>query len=343
MADSYREEIIRTDAEAEPKQESVLVADDDPMYRRLLERWLSEWNYRVTLAIDGTQAWQLVQQESSPNLLILDWIMPGLEGPELCRRVRNQKRSHYAYILLVTAKGQKDDMVRGLDSGADDFVSKPFSVGELRARLNVGRRILSLQDQLIRAREELRYGATHDWLTGLWNRGAITALLEREVERSRRSNSSMGLLMVDIDHFKKVNDTYGHAIGDAVLQEVAKRIAKSVRSYDLVGRYGGEEFLVLLSDCSGEIVLKGAERIRREVADSPIGAGGASISVTISIGTMVSNLTAASPKCILAGADAALYNAKQCGRNCVKVGVEAALGAADGLGLSLRKGETAIE
>jgi diguanylate cyclase (GGDEF)-like protein len=293
---------------------SVLVAEDDPMFRRILKSWLENWGYRVILTEDGEKAWDILQQENQPEMLILDWVMPGIDGAELCHRVRQRQRTPYQYVLLVTAKDDSADVVAGLDAGADDYLTKPFDRRELRARLTVGRRILALQDGLIRAREELRFQATHDVLTGIWNRRATLDLLQREIERASRTQGSTGLLMLDLDHFKNVNDTYGHQAGDAVLREVARRVMQVIRSYDFLGRHGGEEFLVVLPGCDRTQVLHSAERICSAVAAAPVLADQDEIVVTTSIGaTAVSGN--ACEKEILALADAALYQAKTEGRN----------------------------
>lgn len=198
-------------------------------------------------------------------------------------------------------------------AGADDYLTKPFDKGELRARLRVGTRILTLQEDLIRARENLRFQATHDVLTGIWNRRAVLDLLHREIERAARFHASTGVLMLDLDHFKKINDTYGHLTGDAVLKETAQRITQVVRSYDFVGRYGGEEFLVLLPGCDKEQAEQSGERIRLAVTATPVFAAGSEIHVTISIGATA---TIGGPETeVLAIADAALYQAKSAGRN----------------------------
>ena len=296
--------------------DGVLVAEDDPMFRKILKSWLENWGYRVIVAEDGTAAWNILQQERPPELLILDWVMPGIDGLELCRRIRERQTTPYQYILLVTAKDDAEDVVTGLEAGADDHLTKPFDRSELRARLRVGRRILTLQKGLIQAREELRFQATHDIPTGIWNRGALLDLLQREIERASRSQSPTGLLMLDLDHFKKVNDTYGHLAGDVVLREVAHRISEVVRSYDLVGRYGGEEFLVVLPDCDPDQALQSAERIRAVIAGRPVLAAGAEILVTASIGVTVTTAGSVAEKEILAIADTALYQAKSAGRNC---------------------------
>ncbi len=308
------EPLVSPDPISSPGNDNVLVAEDDPMFRRILKSWLETWGYRVTLAEDGEKAWQILQQETPPELLILDWVMPGVDGAEICHRIRARQKTPYQYVLLVTAKDDNADVVAGLDAGADDYLKKPFDRHELRARLTVGRRILALQDGLIQAREELRFQATHDVLTGIWNRRATLDLLQREIERASRSQGTTGLLMLDLDHFKQVNDTYGHLAGDAVLRDVARRIMQVIRSYDFLGRYGGEEFLVVLPGCDRSHALQSAERIRSAVAGAPVLADQVEIPVTISIG--VTAVTAnASEKEVLAVADEALYQAKSSGRN----------------------------
>jgi len=293
----------------------VLVAEDDAMFRRILQSWLTTWGYEVSMAEDGAEAWAILQQDVRPQVLILDWMMPAINGLELCSKVRERNQIPYQYILLATAKDAKQDLVRGLEAGADDYLTKPFDRGELKARLRACNRILTLQDDQIQAHEQLRFQATHDGLTGSWNRSEILEMLRRELERGARSNTTTGILMLDIDHFKAVNDTYGHLTGDAVLREVTQRISQAVRSYDSVGRYGGEEFVIVLPGCNREQVDQGAERVRAAVDSGPIRVNASQIAVTVSIGAAVTTHGAISEKGILAAADLALYRAKEIGRN----------------------------
>jgi diguanylate cyclase (GGDEF)-like protein len=221
---------------------------------------------------------------------------------------------------LLTSKDAKADLVEALDSGADDYLTKPFNISELKARLAVGRRILTLQNELLRKEQELSFQAQHDSLTGLWNRGAIMTFMEREIARSRRCGSQIGVLMLDIDHFKQINDTYGHTTGDKVLVDVGQRLTSGIRTYDWVGRYGGEEFLVLLSDCNTETVKLCAERIREIVADEPVTASGKPLKVTVSVGAaLCPNEDSTTCQEFLQLADKALYRAKQNGRNRVEL------------------------
>jgi diguanylate cyclase (GGDEF)-like protein len=268
---------------------------------------------------DGHKAWELLQGNFVPDIVILDRMMPGMDGVELCRRIRSKKLERYQYILLVSGKDEKRDVVEGLDAGADDYLTKPFDISELQARVRAGERVLLLQHSLIQALDALRYQATHDDLTGVWSRGTTLHLLKCELERGARSGTSTGVLMIDLDHFKKINDTYGHLSGDAVLRAAASRISIAMRSYDFVGRYGGEEFLAVLSNCNNEELQAVAERARQAVAESPISAEECDISVTASIGGVVTVSKIEEDVELLSTADSALYEAKRSGRNRVVI------------------------
>jgi diguanylate cyclase (GGDEF)-like protein len=227
-----------------------------------------------------------------------------------------QRPEPYTYILLLTAKDAKESVVEGLESGADDYLTKPFNPQELKARIRVGLRLLELEDKLVQAREAMRYKATHDTLTGIWNRGAILDALNREIWRSRREGSSLGVLLADLDHFKSVNDTYGHLAGDCVLREVARRMQADIRSYDALGRYGGEEFLILLPNCGNRETREKAERIRVAIVQGPMDTPAGPLNITMSIGGVATgDWPADSANQILQMADLALYRAKEEGRN----------------------------
>lgn len=294
----------------------ILIADDSAVSRRLLEATLRKWNYDVIVAGDGNQAWEVLQQEHPPQLAILDWMMPGRTGLELCRLVRRKKTDHYTYILLLTSKSQREDLIAGMDAGADDYVTKPFDQHELRVRLRAGLRIIELQKELLAAQEALREQATHDSLTRIWNRPAILDILHNELSRAARQNTGLGLVMVDIDNFKRVNDTHGHAAGDAVLREAVLRMQASVRPYDSLGRLGGEEFLVLFAGCDGEQTAGLAERMRLALSSEPVCNSRGSIWVTASFGVTAArgsdNLTV---EALLHVVDEALYKAKDSGRD----------------------------
>jgi two-component system, cell cycle response regulator len=295
---------------------SVLIAEDDPVSRRVLEAFLVKWGYRVVSAADGVDALRILEADDAPPLAVLDWMMPGLEGPQVCQRVRTHTNRPYVYILLLTARSQKDDLLQGLESGADDYLTKPFDAPELRARLHVGRRILDLQNGLIAAREELRFRATHDELTGLINRRVILEAITREHARHLRDGGSFAIIIIDLDHFKNINDTHGHLAGDAVLKEAARRMAGSIRPYDSVGRYGGEEFLVLAPSCDAAGAMKLAERIRDSLGSEPIETDQGPVPVTMSCGVAVSGgSNPLHPQELIHLADEALYRAKEKGRN----------------------------
>ena len=297
----------------------ILIAEDDAVSRRVLEGFLSKWGYDVLVSQDGEEAWQILQEEDAPQMAILDWMMPQTDGLEVCRRLRRRGPEPYVYVLLLTAKGQKQDVVEGIEAGADDYLTKPFDPGELQARLRAGRRILALQGALISARDALRFQATHDPLTGLWNRLASIEAMRRELSRSQRQKESLSVVMADLDHFKSVNDNYGHLSGDVVLRETAGRIAANVRAYDTVGRYGGEEFLLVLPESDLDQALHQAERIREDFEKNPFDLPEAQVPVTVSLG--VASLAvkgAVEPDSLVWAADQALYRAKQGGRNRVE-------------------------
>ncbi len=212
--------------------------------------------------------------------------MPGLTGPEVCRRVRATAKDKdiYTYILLLSSKSQREDLIEGMESGADDYLTKPFDQHELQVRLRPGVRILELQHELISAREELRDQATKDFLTRIWNRSSILDILGRELQRGLRENRPVGLVLADLDKFKSVNDTYGHFAGDAVLREFVRRMSGSIRPYDAIGRYGGEEFLIVLPGCDVNVTEKQAERMREALANDPMWFNEESQLVTCSFG-----------------------------------------------------------
>lgn len=294
----------------------ILIADDDDVLRHILQATLAKWGYEVAASRNGLEAWEILHGNDAPRLAILDWIMPGMDGIEICRRIRSRLHEPYIYILLLTAKVRKEDAIAGLDAGADDYLSKPFDPAELQARLRAGRRILDLQEALLAAREKLQYQATHDSLTGLLNRAATLDALRNELERADRQNFVLSMILADIDHFKQVNDTHGHAVGDAVLCEAAHRMRCTVRAYDTVGRYGGEEFLFILPGCDRTDAVAQAERIRLGVTERPIELSSATISFTLSMGVVVRESGAPGDlDALIQDADGGLYQAKLLGRN----------------------------
>jgi two-component system, cell cycle response regulator len=298
----------------------ILIADDDSMSRRLIQKTLERDGYEVTAVENGRLAAEQLCTPDGPRIALLDWVMPELDGPGVCRQVRQNKQQSYVYMVLLTSKEAKEDVIAGLESGADDYLTKPFNPEEMKARLHTGLRILDLEDRLIEAREDMRYKATHDPLTSLWNRGVILELLGRELVRSHREHVSTAILLGDLDHFKNVNDTYGHLTGDEVLRETARRLLGSVRSYDFVGRYGGEEFLIVLNNCNPAYGFVRAEEIRKAIEQRPVQTPTGPVPVTMSLGLLLSQEWGLQPaEAHLREVDAALYAAKEAGRNCVKV------------------------
>ena len=294
----------------------ILIADDESVSRRFLQSLLIKWGYDVVSCEDGGAAWEQLRSPDAPRMALLDWMMPGLNGVDVCRELRRLLPQPYTYILLLTAKDAKENIVEGLESGADDYLTKPFNPHELKARIRVGLRLLELEDNLVEAREAMRHKATHDTLTGLWNRGAILETLDREIARSRREGVSLGVLIADLDRFKTINDNNGHLIGDDVLREATRRMQAEVRSYDAVGRYGGEEFLVLLPGCGKTETAEKAEQLRRVVMDRPIPTQAGPMNVTVSVGGVTTGeWPEDTTNQILQMADSALYRAKAQGRN----------------------------
>jgi len=298
----------------------ILIADDDAVSRRLLERTLVHAGYEVTSVKDGREAVERLSEPDSPRLALLDWMMPEIDGPSVCRAIRKCRDHNYVYMILLTSRESTEDVVAGLESGADDYLVKPFVADELKARLRTGRRILHLEDRLVEAREQMRFKATHDDLTLLWNRGVIMNLLGRELTRSQRENVCTVIILGDLDHFKKINDTHGHLVGDQVLREIARRFLQSVRSYDFVGRYGGEEFIIVLNNCQPDSALARADEIRKVICTRPVNTDAGPVPVTMSLGVVLSSEWGQRPpEDLISEADEALYAAKAEGRNRVKV------------------------
>lgn len=308
----------------------ILIADDSEVSLKALDYLLRQCGYTVQIAHDGNEALEALLQPDAPHVAILDWMMPGMDGVDVCRHLRKRKEGRYVYLILVTVRDEAEDLVTGFDAGADDYVTKPFSEQELSARLRAGQRIVDLQSALLHAQEQLREQATHDALTGLWNRGAIMQMLNREILRSLRQKTMLSIVMADIDHFKRVNDTHGHLAGDAVLREVARRVNEVARGYDSVGRYGGEEYLSVLPDCDPEGASAVAERMRRRIAEVPVAISGGAAIITMSFGVATcregSELDCSA---FIGAADAALYRAKQAGRNRVEFAGEPSIAEAE--------------
>jgi two-component system cell cycle response regulator len=301
----------------------VLIAEDEAVSRVRLQALLTKWGYEVTVARDGLEAWDLLHRPDAPSLAVLDWMMPGLDGTELCRRIRQQGREPYVYVLLLTGRGRKEDLIEGLEAGADDYITKPVDPQELEVRMRSGQRIVKLHAELVASRQAMWFQATHDALTGALNRAAAMDALRREMARAERERAPFAIALVDLDHFKRVNDTHGHPGGDLVLKEGVRRMGEALRPYDLLARFGGEEFLLILPGCDGATAAVVAERVRSVVAERPMALHGHELRVTCSVG-----VSTAEPgmdlDALIFRADEALYEAKRAGRDRVAVtrGVE---------------------
>jgi len=291
----------------------IMVVEDSAIERKQISGYLKEWNLDFVAIENGADAWSCLQSPDAPNLVLLDWVLPGLDGIELCRRIRTLgANGTYIYTVMLTAKDKKQDLLTAMAAGADDYVAKPVEPSELRARIMVGKRILDLH-------QTMRFAATHDFLTKLFNRAEILASLERELSRGKREDKPVAVIMADLDHFKHINDSLGHAAGDGVLKETAERLQSDLRAYDLVGRYGGEEFLIILPNCTLEVATRRADEIRSLVCKDAIVTTFATVPVTISMGVTARDWKQSlTIEGLLQQADEALYSAKENGRNCVQ-------------------------
>jgi two-component system, cell cycle response regulator len=291
----------------------ILLVEDSAIERQQIGRYLKEWNLEFVAAKDGLEARKRLQGLDAPNLVLLDWMLPGIDGIELSRRIRTLgANGAYIYTVMLTAKDKKRDLLTAMAAGADDYLAKPVDPSELKARISVAKRILDLH-------QSLRFAATHDFLTKLLNRAEILASLRRELSRSQRENKPVAIIMADVDHFKRINDSLGHTVGDTVLKEVAERLKVDLRPYDLVGRYGGEEFLIVLPNCGLKVATRRADEIRDLVCKDAIVTTFTTVSVTVSMGITAADGTQnLAIEDLLQQADKALYSAKKNGRNCVQ-------------------------
>lgn len=295
----------------------LLVAEDDAVGRRVLVHALERWGYTVDAVSNGREALEALATPNHPyQVALLDWVMPEMTGPDVCSKVRACEGLPFVYLILLSSNESKKEIADGLDSGADDYLIKPVHPVELQARIRVGERHVRLQVELERANQELRIQALTDSLTQLYNRGAIMRRYEDELARAVRDQQSLVVLMADIDHFKSINDEYGHAAGDAVLQQVAHLLQGALRRYDAIGRYGGEEFLAVLPSVPEEYCNEIVERLAESVRAGDFRVDGRTLPVTVSIGAASIPAGSSAPSDeLLQLADALLYQAKREGRN----------------------------
>ena len=293
----------------------ILIVEDDPGSRRLVKLELSAIGYEVVEAEDGQIAWDLFQREPY-QMVITDWMMPNLDGPTLIQNIRSSGQKSYTYIIMLTAIYDKPKVVMGLESGADEYLTKPFDSEELIARVASGERILKLEEQLTQAHHQMEILAMHDGLTGLLNRRAIEEHAENELDLARRKNYPFSVILLDIDHFKSVNDQYGHSVGDHTLRHLAEILTSNQRQYDHIGRWGGEEFLVVLSNTKISEAILVAERLRVATGEKNFSLeDGKCLTVQISLGVACASGPYPSLAKLINAADLALYQAKQAGRN----------------------------
>ncbi len=292
----------------------ILIADDEATSRLILVGVLQKFGHEVIATTDGIEAWDQMRRPNAPALAILDWVMPGLTGLEVCQHIRGLASDEPPYVILLTSMAEKADIVAGLEAGADDYLAKPFHPGELRARVDVGRRLTELQTRLREARDALADAAMHDPLTGALNRRAFSDVLSRALSEEGRHHQGLALGVCDLDAFKKVNDTYGHQVGDEVLCDLVSLLTANLRGHDVLGRFGGDEFVVLAEHLAAVDPTPLYERLRSAVADHPFPTEAGELALTISIGVSAWG-EGCSADDLLGAADDALYQAKRAGRN----------------------------
>lgn len=304
----------------------VLISEDDDVSRRMLQSILKKWDYEVLITDNGMDALSILLSDDAPNMAILDWIMPQMTGVDVCREIRKYGKEPYSYLILLTSKGRKEDIVFGIEAGADDYITKPFNIQELKVRLRAGKRIIELSEQLISSRDAMKIAATYDSLTGIWNRAAIFDTFKKEFSRANREKKPISIILADLDHFKQINDKYGHPAGDEVLRKTASVLTEVLRDYDTCGRYGGEEFLIVLPGCNAETALVIAQRLCYLIEAQPIIIPGYELKVTSSMGVAtltnfdeIDKIDLKDMNMLLKIADTALYQAKNDGRNCVRL------------------------
>lgn len=297
----------------------VLVVDDSPVYRKLVEHALSQDSSAVLFATSGDQALEIFELEH-PEIVITDWLMPDLTGIELCQRIREGTQASYAYVIMLTSNAEKENVVKGLSAGADDYLTKPFHAAELLARVRAGQRLIDLHRQIETKNRLLEELALTDALTCLPNRRAIETWATRQLSGAARHGFPFWVVMIDLDDFKRVNDAHGHDAGDMVLRKFAEILKSNTRLSDISGRIGGEEFLQVLTHADEVNVSLVLERIRSQFEAEKFLASGAEFIVTASFGVAgFWGNKAPEFSELVTRADAALYRAKRRGRNYIEI------------------------
>jgi two-component system cell cycle response regulator len=295
----------------------ILVADDDPTSRRVIEVCLTDAGYDVSIAVDGAQALEMIGRPDGPRLLVLDRTMPHVDGLDVCRTIRKSAAQPDVYVILLTGKSEQHEIAEGFEAGADDYMTKPFDAAELQARVRTGARIVERQEELIASREQLRSGAMYDSLTGLLNRGAFVDLFHKEVARAERYETPLAVIMAELDDFQGLIDRHGHPAGEMVLVEAAHRLRTSLRVSDSIGRYGGVGFAIVAPGCTANAAAVLAERFRLGVSSTPIALENERVIVTMSFG-VAGTADMREAIGLLRTADEALSRAKRAGQNRVK-------------------------
>ena len=328
-----------TDENAESKRKlRLMVVDDDPTTLEFLNSLLAEAGYAVFSAVNGKQALDRAL-ECWPQLILVDWKMPEMDGIQFCRALRSMKLGRGVYVVMLTGNEDESAVIEAFEAGIDDHVMKPINPKILLARLRAGERVVSLQNEIESDREEVRRFAAElattnrhlnevallDPLTGIPNRRYAMGRLDQEWAAAQRGARALACMMIDIDHFKPVNDTHGHDVGDIVLQSVADVLKRTARTHDVVSRIGGEEFLMVCPDTDAVAAGQCAERLRQAVASNSVQVGNVAIRVTISVGVAAMSTAMGGPEVMVKAADQAVYAAKQAGRNRIRINQSPAL------------------
>lgn len=299
----------------------ILIAERDVPSCRVLEAALTQWGQDVVCSSDGAEAFQILQGPGAPEMVILDWALQGMDGLQICQEIAKGAVTPPPYVILLADRAQGQDPLAGMEAGAHDCLVKPFDADELHIRLKAGQRFLEIQRELATAHNTLRTTVAVDPLTGLWNRGTLLEHLGREVERARRENSALGVILADLDDFKAVNDAHGHTVGDTVLCEVGKRLSRSLRPYDGIGRLGSDEFLIVSPGCDFDATVNLAERLRACIASHPVKVGSKMVSISLSAGVAAASSSSSMREAdaFIRAAETALHQATEQERNRVAV------------------------